>query len=76
MEREKKQLEVQNIASKIESMERQIFILKGQLQEKKTQERKCIEKHEEFIADLKKRTGIDIRGKSIDFETMEVQNIG
>lgn len=75
LEKEKITLEISNIASKIDSMEKQIFILRQQLHEKKARERKHIGIHEEFIADLKKRTGIDIRGKNIDFETLEVQDI-
>lgn len=75
LQREKHQLELNNIKSTIDNHEKAIFILRSSIEEKKQRLRKIEMEHETFINDLEKRTGINIRGKSIDFITREVIDI-
>lgn len=75
LELDKIKLELNNLQGRIESNEKTNYIMRQQMAEKKNNERKVRIEHEAFIEDLRKRTGIDIKGKSIDFITREVKDI-
>ena len=69
---DKVRLEMANMSKKIESNQRENHIIQIQYNEKKNKESQLKKTQVDFIADIKKRTGIDVRGKSIDFIAGEV----
>lgn len=74
LELDNARLGTQNIVRQIDSHEKDIYILRQKLSEKKAQEQRIKNEHLKFVENLKNKTGIDIRGKSIDFISGEVKN--
>ena len=75
LERDKIRLEISNISKEIDRNDKTNQILRAQLMEKKKKEQVANKSHDDFVEALKKRTGIDIRNKSIDYLTREVNDL-
>jgi hypothetical protein len=72
LEIEKINLEINNIAKQIDNNEMAVKLMRMKIAEKNSQLQSIKNGHSKFIEDLKNRTGIDVRNKTIDFITGEV----
>jgi len=72
LEIDKANLEVSNLMRQIDNNEITNKILRLKVSEKKAFVQSIKNEYQKFLDDLKNRTGIDVRGKTLDFITGEV----
>ena len=76
LEKENMNLELKNLNTQIDSLLKTVEILRTKMKEKKALEQSINSKHSLLIEKIKKETGIDLRGKSLDMITGEIRNSG